>query len=197
MAFLDHASREVKVKIVVAGVPFICKEEMLRDFADRCGNARFHSSVIGESRILSAFITNRVPKHPDWKLNLSLHTVAGQADYNAITELLLDNLDGLVFVCPVQSNEAEVLRDSLSLTLFNLRRRGRELDTLPIVMHYREQERLPDFNIAQLETYLGIEPGSRPSFFTAMGEKNNLSESIVAVMMNVLNELDFGEREVA
>lgn len=196
MAFLDRATREVKIKIALAGVPFVGKEEMLRDFANRCGQARFHSSVIGESRILSAFIVNRVPDHPEWKLTVSVHTVAGQADYNAITELLLDNLDGLVFVCPIRAAEAEELRDSLSLTLFNLRRRSLDLDQLPVVMHYREQERLPGFDISQLERYLGIEPDSLPSFFTAMGENNNLSDSLTSVMLKILEGLDF-EKEAA
>ena len=194
MASLDRVTREVKIKIALAGVPFVGKEEMLRDFANRCGQARFHSSVIGESRIFSAFITNRVPDHPEWKLTMSVHTVAGQADYNAITELLLDNLDGLVFVCPIQAAEAEELRDSLRLTLFNLRRRGLDLEALPVVMHYREQERLPGFDISQLERYLGVEPDSLPSFFTAMGEKNNLSDSLVSVMLQILKILDFGEK---
>ncbi len=197
MASLHPERREVKIKIALAGVPFVGKEEMLRDMAAKFGQNDFQTTLVGDSRILSTVLSHQVPDRPDWRFKLGLHTVAGQADYNAITELLLENLGGMVFVCPIQSRGAAELRESLNTTLFNLRRRGRDLERLPVVMHYREQEHLPDFDISQLEHFLGIGHDALPSFHTALGVGNNLSDGILSVLLSVLDKVDFGEKDAA
>lgn len=188
MSRLDRSADLLRVKIVLAGIPHAGKEEMLRRFAARYEEVTLREVMVGDSRVLNGRI--RIPAKEEGapRIELQLLSVVGEASYHAVTELLLDAVDGVIFVCPIMAREAEAMKENLSRVLYHLRRKERDVDQLPFALHYRPHDDLPDFQIEQLEAFLGLVPGSLPRFFTPMDGSEGLEDSLEHVLQRILDQ---------
>ena len=110
--------------------------------------------------------------------------------------MLLDGVDGIIFVAPVDPERAEEIKDSLQSMLFNLTRYEREIGDTPIVLHYHRAEHLLGFDPAMLDQFLGLEEGAVPRFVTR-SEGDDLTVSFVAVVGELLQKIDLPTMEEA
>ncbi|MGD0525243.1 MAG: GTPase domain-containing protein, partial [Polyangiaceae bacterium] len=79
----------------------------------------------------------------DVTVKLQLYTVPGQVYYAATRRLVLNGVDGLVFVADTQAARLDANLESLDDLNANLAESGRKLSTIPHVFQYNKRD-LPD-----------------------------------------------------
>ena len=196
MSRLDSRSREVWTKVVLFGSPGTGIKEVLGGVSDHYAHTKVHFDKVGEAGVMRTEVIWPNPLPNDWHLRMRLYGVSGQPDYNALNELLLSEVDGVVFVADV-SNE-ETLKgavEALKLMVFNLQRLKYDLQKLPIALHYHRAEAHELFRPELMDHFLGIPEGSVPRFVTKTGDGPMLMSAAVdhlatLIHAGVVNELE-------
>ena len=85
-----------------------------------------------ESRVVKGFISK-----------FQLYTVPGQVIYNQTRKLVLQGVDGVVFVVDSQWSKMEENAESFQNLESNLREQGTTLDALPFILQFNKRD-LPD-----------------------------------------------------
>jgi hypothetical protein len=93
------------------------------------------------------------------RLRVQLFALSGRPVYNAVSELLLAEADGLIFVADVQQDRLEEVREAFRGMIFNVGRGARDVKTLPLVLQYHHREAVPDFDPELMDRWLGVTPG--------------------------------------
>ncbi|MGJ8696339.1 MAG: GTPase domain-containing protein [Verrucomicrobiaceae bacterium] len=190
-----EGSQEIRVKLALMGPPGGGKIDILRSWSEQEGSGPLHHQKVGETDVYRAsWKWSGVPES-GWSLGLSAYTTAGVVDFNAITEMLLDGVDGIIFVAPVDSNRAEEIRKSLQTVAFNLKRHHRQLGDIPVTMHYHRSELMPGFDPKMLDQFLGIEGGKVPSFVTR-SQGDDLTVSFASIVRQVLRGITLPSKPV-
>lgn len=199
MSRLDSRSREVWTKLVLFGAPRTGVKEVLEGVSNHYAHTDVHLKEAGEAGVIRTEVIWPNPLPNDWHLRMRLFGISGQPDFNALNELLLSEVDGVVFVADV-SNE-ETLRkavEALKLMVFNLQRLKYDLQKLPIVLHYHRAEAHQMFRPELMDQFLGIPVGSVPRFVTNSGdgpmEMSVAVDYLTGVIhAGVVKELETGE----
>ena len=96
------------------------------------------------------------------KVKLQLYTVPGQAYYEATRRLVLQGVDGVVFVADSQADQQEANLESLRDLQEQLRGQGVELRALPHVLQWNKRDMPGALPIEELDEALN--PCGAPSF---------------------------------
>ena len=158
MSFVDHAARELNLKIVYFGPGLGGKTSNLQYVYARTPPERRTAMVSRATeveRLLMFSLTPRsLPPVRGLGIRLHLYTVPGAVFYDASRRLVLTNVDGVVFVADSQRARIEANVESLEELESNLAAHGRDPSEVPLVVQYNKRD-LPDvLPVAELDALL-------------------------------------------
>ena len=165
MSRLDSRVREVLTKIPFFGATGAAIEEIFGAMHSYYPRAKVFSKQFCEMDAMGADFLWAQNLHNDWNLRVKTSALTLKAEYNAYYELLLSEIDGVLFVADV-SSEGSLLQalKSMKLMVFNLRRLGYDLSTLPVVMQYYGIDQHEGFSPDLVDSFLEVTPGMLPRF---------------------------------
>lgn len=120
------------------------------------------------------------------KTKFQLFTVPGQVYYNATRKLVLQGVDGIVFVADSQRSRMDDNRESLLNLRENLAEYDLDLDSIPWIIQYNKRD-LPDaMSVEEMNALLN--PGV--DFFCAVAIKGEgVKETLKSISVKVLTKL--------
>ncbi len=161
---VEQDSRQVSIKVALTGAADTGKLAILRAIAGRYGSATVREHPVGSLRVHRVEWTE--PRTlPDGRfLNVAVHSLTGQVDYNAAEELLVRAATGIVFVVDVDPAKFQATWDSLMRLSDNTKRNGYDLHSVGLAIQYHRADLYPDFDPQKLDLRLGVPPGLVPRF---------------------------------
>ncbi len=144
MALFNYATRELSAKVVYYGPGLSGKTtniEMVHHLLRPEQKGRLISLPTETDRTLFFdFLPLDLGQIKGFKVRFHLYTVPGQVFYNATRRLVLQGVDGVVFVADSQVDMMGSNVESLKNLRDNLTTYGKKLEDLPFVMQYNKRD---------------------------------------------------------
>src|SRR5512143_3136047 len=191
MALFNYASRELSAKIVYYGPGLSGKTtniEMVHNLLRPEQKGRLISLPTETDRTLFFdFLPLDLGELKGFKVRFHLYTVPGQVFYNATRRLVLQGVDGVVFVADSQSSMMESNAESLKNLVDNLATYGKKIRDLPFVMQFNKRDLK---NIASTdEMNSRLNTMHAPVYEGIAKEGTGVTETLVAVSRMVFTHL--------
>jgi hypothetical protein len=193
--FINWALQEINLKIVYYGPGMSGKTtnlEYIHSKMDPSLAGELVSLKTKEDRtIFFDFLQLEVGRIKGKKPKFNLYTVPGQVYYASSRKVILNGVDGIVFVADSQKHRMDGNIETLLDLENNLREDGHSLDTFPWVIQYNKRD-LPDVeNVENLQKRLNY---FNVQHFEAVGIKgvgvfDTLKAIINKVVSNVQKQL--------
>jgi len=144
MALFNYATRELSAKVVYYGPGLSGKTtniEMVHHLLKPEQKGRLISLPTETDRTLFFdFLPLDLGQIKGFKVRFHLYTVPGQVFYNATRRLVLQGVDGVVFVADSQVDMMSSNLESLKNLRDNLTTYGKKLEDLPFVLQYNKRD---------------------------------------------------------
>ena len=144
MPLVNHANREIHLKIVYYGPGLGGKTTNLEQLHARSDPSRRGKliSLVGETERTLFFDLLPIELGTLKRYNIRLHlcTVPGQIARDQTRQLILRNVDGVVFVVDSQKQRLDANINSVQNLETNLRRQGDDPDIMPLVVQYNKRD---------------------------------------------------------
>jgi|GEM_PF-1764712 len=141
MPFLDFKNGAIVWKIVYYGPGLSGKTTNLRYLATLLGKSHIRSiSGEGERTVFFDYLPVEFPKVDGLTPIFKIYTSPGQVKYSKTRQVLLNGVDGIVFVADSQKQVFQNNVDSLAELNANLAEVGLSLGKLPVVFQYNKQD---------------------------------------------------------
>ncbi len=192
MVQINFAAREINCKIVYYGPGRSGKttnlEQIHATSPKKCVGEMVSIATETDRTLFFDFLPLDIGKVAGMQVRFQLYTVPGQVYYNATRKLVLQGVDGVVFVADSQRSMFEENVESLQNLFDNLRENGYDPDTIPLVMQWNKQD-LPDLTpIEELEANLN--PKGLPSNGAVAIQGKGVFESLKKIAYLVLEKLN-------
>ena len=161
MAIINHGKKEINLKIVYWGTGLGGKTENVIQLSKILGCPEPIILSTEKGRTLF-FDFNPIEKElPNgYKVRFSIFTTPGQVIYAGARKLLLEGIDGIVFVADSQEKRHESNIVSMEELIKELEKRGTSIEEIPLVIQYNKRD-LP--KILPVETLRAdLNPFNRP-----------------------------------
>ena len=198
MAQVDLSNKEISVKIVYYGPALSGKTTNLLYINQRISSKdkteMISLATEGDRTLYFDFLPLETDIIPGFKTKFQLYTVPGQVHYNATRKLVLQGVDGIVFVGDSQWPRQNENVESLYNMKDNLAEYGMSLRDIPYVLEYNKRD-LPDAAMVEyMEYLLNREDVKVPSFtsiaVTGEGVFDVLNAISRMVIAKLLKEVD-------
>ena len=191
MALFNYATRELSAKIVYYGPGLSGKTtniEMVHQMLRPEQKGRLISLPTETDRTLFFdFLPLDLGEIKGFKVRFHLYTVPGQVFYNATRRLVLQGVDGVVFVADSQADMMDSNQESLKNLQENLATYGKKLGEIPFVIQYNKRDLQ---NIESVETLdAQLNPMKVPSFEGIALTGEGVTETLVAISRRVFLSL--------
>ena len=123
----------------------------------------------------------------EFLVRLQLYTVPGQVFYNATRKLVLNGVDGLVFVIDSQPAMKDSNLESLQNLEDNLAELGLEVSRVPMVMQYNKRDLADVFDVGEMDRIYN--PRGLPAFPTIATRGDGLFEALKSISQMVVTDL--------
>jgi mutual gliding-motility protein MglA len=147
MVQINFALREVNCKIVYYGPGMSGKTtnlEIVHKKAPEANKGELTSiATEGDRTLFFDFMPLDLGTIAGMRTRFQLYTVPGQVYYNSTRKLVLQGVDGIVFVADSSESKMEENLESLENLKNNLAEYGKDIRELPIVLQYNKRD-LPD-----------------------------------------------------
>ena len=158
MTFINYASREINCKIVYYG-PGLCGKttniQWIFDQAQPEKKGKLVSLATETDRTLFFdFLPLDMGTVKGFKVRFHLYTVPGQSFYNASRKLVLQGVDGVVFVADSQISRLDENVDSYLNLWDNLREQSEDPADLGIVLQMNKRDLGSIFSVGDLTELL-------------------------------------------
>ncbi|GAB4363162.1 MAG: hypothetical protein Kow00128_03700 [Deltaproteobacteria bacterium] len=191
MALFNYATRELSAKIVYYGPGLSGKTtniEKVHELLRPEQKGRLISLPTETDRTLFFdFLPLDLGEIKGFKVRFHLYTVPGQVFYNATRRLVLQGVDGVVFVADSQVDMMESNLESLKNLHENLATYGKKLEELPFVIQYNKRDLKNIETVENLDRRLN--PMHVPSFEGCALTGEGVTETLVAISRRVFNHL--------
>jgi signal recognition particle receptor subunit beta len=191
MALFNYATRELSAKIVYYGPGLSGKTtniEMVHKLLRPEQKGRLISLPTETDRTLFFdFLPIDLGQIKGFKVRFHLYTVPGQVFYNATRRLVLQGVDGVVFVADSQREMMNGNMESLKNLRDNLSSYGKKLEELPFVLQYNKRD-LPNgatreeldkaLNFLSVQTFDAVAPAGK-----------GVTETLIAISRKVFSNL--------
>jgi signal recognition particle receptor subunit beta len=198
--FINWALREIHLKIVYYGPALSGKTENLKYIYSRIDPALKGDLVTLKTRedrtIFFDFLQLEVGNIDNKKPKFNLYTVPGQVVYNATRKVVLNGVDGIVFVADSQREKM----DSNLETLLDLEKHliadGKTLEDFPWVLQYNKRDIADPQPVEDMEKKLNFfsVPHYEASALDGRGVFPVLKGVIKLVVSNVQSQLEGVQR---
>ena len=158
--FINWRLRELHLKIVYYGPAVSGKTTNLQYIYDKT-DPRIRSEMVslktrGDRTLYFDFLRLELGKVAGLKPRFNLYTVPGQVYYSSTRKLVLQGVDGVVFVADSQTHRLEENVESMQEMRENLRELGYDPSAVPLVLQCNKRD-LPDIvPVSLLHQRLGL-----------------------------------------
>ncbi|NIO15769.1 MAG: hypothetical protein GTN70_01995 [Deltaproteobacteria bacterium] len=201
MALFNYAAREISAKIVYYGPGLSGKTtniESIYSMLQSDQRGKLISLPTETDRTLFFdFLPVELGKIKGFTVRFHLYTVPGQVFYNQTRKLVLQGVDGIVFVADSQVNMLDSDIESLRNLQENLASYGKNLEELPFVMQFNKRDLKNIMSVEEMNSHLnenGV-PYFNAIAITGEGVKDTLME-IAKMVFNYLRKTLLLESEI-
>ena len=203
MVQINFAQKQINAKIVYYGPGMSGKTTNLEIVHQRApsGNRGDLTSIStdGDRTLFFDYMPLDLGSIAGMKTCFQMYTVPGQVYYNSTRKLVLQGVDGVIFVADSSPDSMEANIESLRNLEENLNEYGKSLSTLPHVIQFNKRD-LPDaMALEQLEQALN--PHGAPTFegvaSTGQGVFPTLKGLAALVLRNIQAECAGGSQKTA
>jgi signal recognition particle receptor subunit beta len=191
MALFNYATRELSAKIVYYGPGLSGKTtniEMVHKMLRPEQKGRLISLPTETDRTLFFdFLPIELGQIKGFKVRFHLYTVPGQVFYNATRRLVLQGVDGVVFVADSQREMFNGDMESLKNLMDNLSSYGKKLEDLPFVLQYNKRDLRNAAPVAELDAALNFL--RVPTFEAVAPTGKGVTETLVGISRMVFSHL--------
>ena len=200
LALIDMKNKLIQVKIVYYGPGRGGKttnlEYVYGQFQDRVKSQMVSIKTEGDRTLFFDFLPVDMGQIRGFQIRIQLYTVPGQVKYNATRKLVLNGVDGLVFVADSAAACREKNIRSLNNLEENLADYNRSLTDIPLIMQYNKRDLgsngVPILDVETMEKDLN-DHLKAPSFpavaTTGKNVLKTLRESLVSTVATLEKEL--------
>lgn len=197
MVQINFALREVNCKIVYYGPGMSGKTtnlEIVHKKAPETNKGELTSiATEGDRTLFFDFMPLDLGTIAGMRTRFQLYTVPGQVYYNSTRKLVLQGVDGIVFVADSSESKMEENLESLENLKNNLAEYGKDARELPIVLQYNKRD-LPDaLSVDQLNARLN--PWGVPYFEAVAITGEGVFPTLKCLSGMVLETLNRDHRE--
>lgn len=191
MSAINFHTKEISVKIVFYGPGLCGKTTSLQTvYASLPEHKRpqlVSLATEGDRTIFFDFLPVTAYRIKDFNVRLQLYTVPGQVFYNATRKLVLNGVDGIVFVVDSQRLMRDSNVESLQNLNDNLGELGLEPMHVPTVMQFNKRDLADIDSIEEMERLYN--PRRVPSFATVATTGKGVFDALKSVSQLVVNDL--------
>jgi len=191
MALVNYAAREINCKIVYYGTGLGGKTTNLKyihsQLAPTTRGELISLATETERTLFFDFLPLDLGTVQGFKTRFSLYTVPGQVEYNASRKLILNGVDGIIFVADSDVMRAKENIESLQNMIENLAEYNLTLDNIPWVLQYNKRDLANAMPIERLEKDCNIR--GVPSFEAVASEGLGVFATLKAISKLILNRL--------
>ncbi len=191
MALVNYAAREINCKIVYYGTGLGGKTTNLKyihsQLAPTTRGELISLATETERTLFFDFLPLDLGSVQGFKTRFSLYTVPGQVEYNASRKLILNGVDGIIFVADSDLMRAKENIESLQNMIENLAEYNLTLDNIPWVLQYNKRDLANAMPIERLEKDCNIR--GVPSFEAVASEGLGVFATLKAISKLILNRL--------
>jgi mutual gliding-motility protein MglA len=191
VVFVNYADRRVNCKIVYCGAGESGKTTNLTYIFNKLDNA-IRSDLtslegLNERTLFFDFLSINLGEVKGFTTSFSLYTAPGQKQYNAARKLILNGIDGIIFVADSRKEKREENIESLNNLTENLKEYSLSFDTIPIVFQYNKRDETDILSLEELEKDLN--KGGYPSFEAIAKDGSGVFASLKSVSNLILTSL--------
>ncbi len=191
MALVNYAAREINCKIVYYGTGLGGKTTNLKyihsQLAPTTRGELISLATETERTLFFDFLPLDLGSVQGFKTRFSLYTVPGQVEYNASRKLILNGVDGIIFVADSDLMRSTDNIESLQNMIDNLAEYSLTLDNIPWVLQYNKRDLANALPIERLEKELNSR--GVPSFEAVASEGLGVFATLKAISKLILNRL--------
>ncbi len=158
MANINYANKEIIIKIVYYGPGMSGKTtnlQVLHQMVPKEAASRMISLATEQDRTLYFdLLPISLGSVKGFNTKFQLYTVPGQVYYNTTRKLVLNGVDGVVFVADSQRGKMPENKESLENLRENLAEYGIDMTTFAVVMQYNKRDLSPIYTIEELQREL-------------------------------------------
>jgi len=191
MALVNYAAREINCKIVYYGTGLGGKTTNLKyihsQLAPTTRGELISLATETERTLFFDFLPLDLGSVQGFKTRFSLYTVPGQVEYNASRKLILNGVDGIIFVADSDIMRSRENIESLQNMVENLAEYGLTLDNVPWVLQYNKRDLASAMPIERIEKELNVR--AVPSFEAVASEGLGVFATLKAISKLILNRL--------
>ncbi len=191
MALVNYAAREINCKIVYYGTGLGGKTTNLKyihsQLAPTTRGELISLATETERTLFFDFLPLDLGSVQGFKTRFSLYTVPGQVEYNASRKLILNGVDGIIFVADSDIMRSRENVESLQNMVENLAEYGLTLDNVPWVLQYNKRDLASAMPIERMEKEINVR--AVPSFEAVASEGLGVFATLKAISKLILNRL--------
>ena len=191
MALVNYAAREINCKIVYYGTGLGGKTTNLKyihsQLAPSTRGELISLATETERTLFFDFLPLDLGSVQGFKTRFSLYTVPGQVEYNASRKLILNGVDGIIFVADSDTMRSKENAESLQNMIDNLAEYNLTLDNIPWVLQYNKRDLANAMTVERMERDLNTR--GIPSFEAVASEGLGVFATLKAISKLILNRL--------
>jgi signal recognition particle receptor subunit beta len=163
MPYIDHARKELRLKVVYCGPGFAGKTTNLESIHGQTASDRRGKLIALNSEAERTLFFDLLPieigRYKDYEVRVHLCTVPGQRAAQALRQMVLRHVDGVVFVVDCQSVRLSDNQLALHDLERNLRALGQEPAKLPTVVQWNKRDLVGSDGVKRMRHALKIPSG--------------------------------------
>jgi mutual gliding-motility protein MglA len=160
MSLVNYGTKEITYKLVYYGPGLGGKTTNLKYIHSQLDSTSRGNLVSlateTERTLFFDFMPLDLGKVKDFTVKMGVYTVPGQIEYNRSRQLILDDVDGIIFVADSAANRLEDNVASLLNMIENLAQYQVKLDELPWLIQYNKRDLDDALPLYQLEQAVNI-----------------------------------------
>jgi signal recognition particle receptor subunit beta len=197
MVQINFANKEIQCKVVYYGPGMSGKTTNLEVVHKKAPtNAKGDLTSIateGDRTLFFDFMPLDLGNIAVIKTKLQLYTVPGQVYYNSTRKLVLQGVDGIVFVADSQADKIEENVEAIENLKANLKEYGRDLESIPLVIQYNKRDLPTALTVDDLQAKLN--PMGAPYFEAVAATGEGVFPTLKALASLVLESINRDKKE--
>lgn len=191
MSIINPHQKEINCKIVYYGPALSGKTTNLLSLQNKVKSRKktISKEVSAKDRTLffDFLALSSREKINKYKVKFQIYTVPGQVLYEDSRKLLLNGVDGIIFVADSRLEYVEDSLHSLNELQLNLAKLGYSANEIPMVIQYNKRDCPTATNIKELSQLLN--PKNHPEFESVAKKGKGVMESFEQIVQDIIIDL--------
>lgn len=192
MSIINPQTKEINCKIVYYGPALSGKTTSLLSVQEilktKNKNSLIKKIPITDRTLFFDFmILSAKEKIKGYSTKFQIYTVPGQVLYEDSRKLLLNGVDGIIFVADSTLEYIEDSIQSMNELRFNLEKLGYNPDKIPMVIQYNKRDCSTAANLEPVKKYLN--PGDVPGFESVAKKGTGVMQAFESILAKVILDL--------